>query len=238
MRLLDVQPAIGSRLAPDATIRVRAEYRLPSDAGDYRANLMFLTERGALTGAARVHPVELTGPEGVVELSADLAALRGDLREPLTATIIIMGPPRGTWRADTIAGTGAMPPDVGARLQQLRDSASRAGDSVRIRTGVTRQSVAHSRRIFFNGAGPASGTRGSTLFSEVIEEYRSYLGAKAFALAVDEESGRRTWGYSFGFDDADSAIARALRECESGVERRDLTATCDIFVSADSIPVR
>ena len=72
----------------------------------------------------------------------------------------------------------------------------------------------------------------------VIEEYRTYRGEKAFALAIDEESGRRTWGYGFGFNDPDRAIARALRECRSGVERRRLTATCEVFGNADGIPVR
>jgi hypothetical protein len=240
VRLLEVEPSIGSRLSPEATIRVRATYRLPSDARGHTANLMFLTDNGALVSARGERAVDLSGPEGVIELSADPATVTGTLREPLTAIIMIMGPPGETEGADTIPGIGPVPPEAAAHLQQLRDSASRGGDSLRVRTiamSGPMASVAWSRRIFFNGAGPAPGIGDRSLpFAEVIEEYRSYLGAKAFALAVDE-SGRRAWGYGFGFDDPDSAIARALRDCESGVERRDLTATCRVFVDADSIPV-
>ena len=240
VRLLEVEPSIGSRLSPEATIRVRATYRLPPDARGHTANLMFLTENGRLVSARGDRAVDLSAPEGVIELSADPAKVLRTLREPLTAIIMIMGPPGEIEGADTIPGLGPVPAEVAARLRQLRDSASR-GDSLRVRTIVRRgpmASVARSRRIFFNGAGPAPGTAGSTLFTEVIEEYRSYRGAKAFALAIDEESGRRTWGYSFGFNDPDRAIARALRECRSRVERRRLTATCEVFVNADSIPVR
>jgi hypothetical protein len=240
VRLLDVQPSIGSHVRPETTIRVRAEYRLPSEYRGYRASLMFLTENGVLRGAGRTN-VELNAPEGVIELSAYPMEVPGDLSEPLTAIIMIMGPPGEMDGVDTIPDMQDVPPEVAARLQQLRDSAARAGDSLRVRHRVTvtrTASVARSRRIFFNGAGPAPGIVGPTLFPEVIEEYRSYRGAKAFALAIDEESGRRTWGYSFGFNDQDRAIARALRECRSRVERRRLTATCEVFVNADSIPVR
>jgi hypothetical protein len=237
--LLDVQPLIGSRVSPEATIRVRAEYRVPAEHRGYRANLMFLTERAGLRGTAQT-TVELTAPEGVIELSADLAEVPGDLSEPLTAIIMIMGPPGEMEGADTISGSGDLPHELAARLQQLRDSAARAGDSVRVRRVrvAPTASVARSRRIFFNGDGPAPGVVGSTLFSEMIEEYRSYGGAKAFALAIDEESGRRTWGYGFGYNGPDSAIARALHECRSNVDRLRLAATCEVFVNADSIPVR
>jgi hypothetical protein len=240
VRLLDVQPSIGSQVRPETTIRVRAEYRLPPEYRGHSANLMFLTENGALRSAGGAH-VELNAREGVIELSAYPAEVQGDLREPLTAVIMIMGPPGEMVGVDTIPGMGDVPPEVAARLQQLRDSAARAGDSLRVRARVAvarTAAVTRSRRIFFNGPGPAPGTAGATLFTEVIEEYRTYRGEKAFALAIDEESGRRTWGYGFGFNDRDRAIARALRECRSGVERRRLTATCDVFVDADSIPVR
>ncbi|HEX6309842.1 MAG TPA: hypothetical protein VFZ69_16845 [Longimicrobiales bacterium] len=242
VRLLEVEPEVGTRLAPGIAIHVRAAYRLPRGTSGHQANLMFLTETGALVSATGTRPILLTAREGVIELSAEPLASRGPrLAYPLTAIVMIMGPPTGPADADTIQRAPRdLPPDVRERLDRLRDSAASGGsDSLRIRTvvtGVRRAAAARSRAIFYNGAGPAPGLRGPALpFDEVVAEYRTYLGQKALALAVDAR-GRRTWGYGFGFAVADSAIARALRECEVRVARRGRNSTCRVYAVGDSIP--
>lgn len=239
VRLTDVQPEVGTTLAPGTTIRVRAAYRLPSDASGHHANLMFLSESGSLVSAAGARSVQLTAREGVIELSAEPVAALGTLQHPLTAIVMIMGPPGEPAGADTIQGPGDLPPEVRARLDRLRDSAAAGGrDSLRVRTVVRRvpvSAVARSRAIFYNGAGPAPMLRGPALpFEEAFAEYQTYRGHKAFALAVDVR-GLRTWGYGFGFAVADSAIARALRECERGVVRRGRNSTCQVYAVGDSI---
>lgn len=236
VRLLEVEPEVGTRLVPGTTIRVRAAYHLPRDARGHQANLMFLTETGTLVGAVGARPVQLTEREGLIELSAVPVPSRGSLRHPLTAIVMIMGPVDPA-RADTIQGPRDVPPDVRARLDRLRDSVAAGGnDSLRVRSVVTRVSAAaRSRAIFYNGAGPAPGLRGPSLpFDEAFAEYLTYRGHKAFALAVDPR-GVRTWGYGFGFAVADSAITRALRECEQGVSRRRRNSTCRLYAVGDSI---
>ena len=96
--------------------------------------------------------------------------------------------------------------------------------------------AARSRAIFYNGAGPSSALRGPSLpFVQAIEEYRTYRGEKALALATDER-GRRSWGFAFGFADPASAIERALSECRTRVAQREMDAECRIYARGDSIP--
>jgi hypothetical protein len=104
-----------------------------------------------------------------------------------------------------------------------------------VRRGAGR-AAARSRAIFYNGPGPTSALRGPPLpFDEAIEEYRSFRGHKAFALARND-AGRRIWGFSFGYSDADGAVARALEECENRVARAELIAACRIHAVNDSVP--
>ena len=233
VRVLEAQPPVGTRLGPAAEIHVRAAYRLPEGASGHHASLMFLAENGATVTASGAHPVALVDDSGVVELAARPADVRPRLRAPLTAVVIITGLPQVPPQADTIVpgGMGA------AGRERLPDSVvDSVPDQLRlIRVRSVVQAVARSRALFYNGAGPASGLRGPALpFEEVLAEYRSYGSEKAFALAADER-GRRTWGYAFGYALADSAIARALAECERRVRARELRATCRVHAVGNTI---
>lgn len=240
VRLVDVEPRIGTRVTPDTTIRVQAAYRLP-DGKRYQANLMFLTQSGSVVSASGTAPVWLTEREGVVTLQARPAGARSPLESPLTAVVMIMSEPRGAADADTTDGAQDVPAELRERIEQIRDSLEAKGERVQFRTVasvVPVRPIMRSRAIFYNAAGPASLSLGPALpFEEVITEYRTYGGEKAIALAV-AENGRRTWGYAFGFRTTKLATERALLECEQRVARRGLQATCELYAVGDSIPSR
>jgi hypothetical protein len=240
VRLVDVEPRIGTRVTPDTDIRVQAAYRLP-DGKRYQASLMFLTETGSIVSTSGGGPLWLTEREGLVTLQGRPVLARGPLESPLTAVVMIMSDPQDATDADTTDDPQNLPPEVRQRMEQLRDSLNAEGEQVQLRTvasAVRVRPFMRSRAIFYNGAGPAPLSLGPALpFEEAIAEYRTYGGEKAFALAVAED-GRRAWGYGFGFRTTQLATERALLECRRGVERRGLQATCEVYAVGDSIPSR
>jgi hypothetical protein len=237
VRLVEVEPAIGSRIDSASAIRVRAAYRVPSGGGGYRAQLMFLTESGSTASVMGAQAQPLTEVEGVIELTAVPGNTRRPLAQPVTAIVMIMPIPDVAAR-DTLAGGVALPEELRARLRQAGDTL--AGDSTapRVRavsTSAPVRPLMRSRAIFYNGAGPATGALGPALpFQEVVAEYLTYRGGKALAVAQDS-NGRRIWGYSFGYAQQDSADARAIDHCERAVAARSAKATCRLHARGDSI---
>ncbi|MBW2395250.1 MAG: hypothetical protein JRG95_13350 [Deltaproteobacteria bacterium] len=67
-----------------------------------------------------------------------------------------------------------------------------------------------------------------TSLSQAVEIYASQGGTKAMALAVDPESGRRTWGVSTAPLQS-GAIKRALEACAKNVARLRLNADCSLL---------
>lgn len=67
-----------------------------------------------------------------------------------------------------------------------------------------------------------------TSLSQAVEIYASQSGTKAMALAVDSETGRRTWGVSTAPLQS-SANKRALEACMENVARLHLNAVCSLL---------
>jgi hypothetical protein len=66
-------------------------------------------------------------------------------------------------------------------------------------------------------------------FEDAWRVYRMSEESKAMAIAIDEASGRRVWGYRYGYLSQEGANNGALKDCTERVTARGLSARCHLF---------
>lgn len=60
--------------------------------------------------------------------------------------------------------------------------------------------------------------------------------AKAMAVAIDEQAGRKVWGIRYGYLSQESANRGALEECTSRVKRTSIRANCHLLAVGNRRP--
>jgi len=60
--------------------------------------------------------------------------------------------------------------------------------------------------------------------------------AKAMAIAIDEQAGRKVWGIRYGYLSQESAGRGAMDECRSSVNRTGIKADCHLLAVGNRRP--
>jgi hypothetical protein len=217
LRLIDITPRDGAHVDSGTVIVARLAYHIPDFDPNrhYSVGMVFAGAGGRMFSRGGGHS-DIHSPIGVVTVRQSMEEFRSsggpEPETPLTGTFLL-------FEMD--------PLPIAAEQQNLTD---------RRETMVVRRSAAvrvQSRAFYYNGTGPVRSPRRN--FPEVIEAYWTYKPHKALAVAYDTQS-RWTFGYSFGHASRESAAERALAECRTSAEQREISAPCRLVVVDDEEP--
>lgn len=219
LRLIGVEPPAGAAIDSTSILRATLAWRLPP-AGDtlrYFITPLFGVRRGF--SSSGFHEIAVKGDAGTVEVDYPLAPLLAGAGTP----------PRVTGAFALFKVPQPMSSDIDEDTLKVVPGRTRLRRAL-----VATRPLARTRAVFYGQGGPATSPPGRPSLDGWVEEFLTYYGHRALAVAVDS-SGTWTVGYAWGWNEPDSAITTAMRHCIDGRKRRSLSGRCEVIAFDDRV---
>ena len=219
-----ISPLIGSAVTADSELVLHVRWALPADADpeQHLVSVLFQQANGNMRGAGKLERPMLDTRSGTREMHIPLAELLADtsIQQPLTGVAML--------QQVVVNRTMELPPEARERIAAMHRERAASGQSVRSEVRVLR-TVAESDRFYFNGDAPAPAPKRmhDTTEAGALEMYMTRPVNKALAV-IYGEGDKWAYGYSYGYATPDSAIVRAVRECQASAARKQITGSCTL----------
>lgn len=218
LRLIRIEPPVGVPIDSTSTLRATLAWRVPPGGDTLQYSIMPLFGDTGPFSSRGLGGIVLDGEAGTVDVSYPLAQLMAEDGSPrVTGAFTLFGTPLQTQsprRQDTLVV-------VPGKLRMRRTVEA-------VRPG------ARTRAIFYGQGGPAASPPGRLSLGGYVEEFLTYDGHRALAIAVDS-SGAWGVGFAWGSNEPDRAIDTAMRHCFDRRSRRSLSGPCEVVALDDRV---